>query len=66
MTKVHMLDDAVVHVSKAEMEGATPIRPMRAVVMQFPVPRTSDEWAIPPAPLSLAVRPEFARESVLF
>ena len=60
MTKVYCVDDALVHRVDAELDGATPIRPMEAVVSQFPTLRTTDEWAIPPATLSIAVRPDTA------
>lgn len=56
MAKVHCFDDVRVHAVNAEMDGAIPIRPMEGVVIQFPAPRTIDEWAIPPAPLSIVLR----------
>lgn len=62
MPKVHCVNDARVHGVKLEMDGATPIVPLRAVVLQFPAPQTIDEWEIPPAALSVAVHPSTARE----
>ena len=62
MAQVHLVDDARATAVRMELEGATPIRPLRAVLLQFPAPQATDEWEIPSAPLSLAVRPEVARE----
>ena len=60
MTKVYCVDDALVHRVDGELDGATPIRPMEGVVIQFPTPRATVDWAIPPAPLSIAVRRDMA------
>ena len=57
MAKVHLVDDARVFGVNMELEGATPIVPLNAVLLQFPVPQTTDEWEIPRAPLSIAVAP---------
>lgn len=61
MAKAHCFDDAAVFPVKIELDGATPIVPMRAVVLQLPAPQTTDEWAIPSAPISLAFHPDLAR-----
>ena len=60
MTKVHLVDDVLVHSIKIELDGATPIWPLGGVVIQFGSPQATDEWAIPPAPLSIAVHPDRA------
>ena len=60
MAQVHLVDDARATAVRMELDGATPIRPLRAVLLQFPAPQATDEWEIPSAPLSLAVRPEAA------
>ena len=60
MAKVHLVNGAVTHAVRFEPEGVTPIVPQRAVVLQFPAAQATDEWPIPPAPLSLAVSPETA------
>lgn len=65
MTRVNFVDNALVHAVRGEMEGPTPIVPLRAVVMQFPAPQTIDELEIPPAPLSIALPPDVALELAL-
>ena len=61
MAKVHLVIDARALAVSMELNGATPIVPLRAVALQFPAPQAIDEWEIPPAPLSLAVAPHIAR-----
>ena len=55
MAKVHMVNTAATHAAKIELEGATPIHPLRAVALQFPAPQATDEWGIPSAPLSIGI-----------
>ena len=59
---MHMMNNATVHPVRIELEEVTPIRPLRAVALQFPAAEATDEWPIPSAPLSLALAPELARE----
>ena len=61
MAKVHLVNDATVYYATMGLEGATPIVPLRAVVLQFPRPQALDDWAIPSSPLSIAVPPDVAR-----
>ena len=61
MAKVHFVNDATVYAAALGLEGATPIVPLRAVVLQFPKPQELDDLPIPSAPLSIAVHPEVAR-----
>ena len=61
MAKVHFFDDAAVLPVNMELDGATPIFPWRAVVLQLPAPQATDELAIPSAPISLALHPDLAR-----
>ncbi len=63
MAKVHLVDKAQVHPAKFELDGATPIVPMRAVVLRVVAP-TTDEWPIPSreGDQFLAFHPELARE----
>ncbi len=65
MAKVHLVNSGAAHAIKFELEGATPIVPMRAVALQFPAPQATDEWPIPPAPLSLGLSPEVAIQLAL-
>ena len=58
MAKVYLVDTAVTHAIKIELEDATPIWPLRLVALQFPVPQATDEWPLPRAPLSLGMTPE--------
>ena len=62
MAKVHLVNDATAWAVHMEVDSATPIVPLNAVVLQFPAPQAIDEWEIPPAPLSIAVIPEVAIE----
>ena len=52
-SKLHLVNDAVAYGVKLEMERATPIRPLRAVVLQYPAAQANDEWEFIHAPLSL-------------
>ena len=61
MAKVHLVNNATVYAATMGLDGATPIVPLRAVVLQFPKPQAHGDWPIPPAPLSIAVHPEKAR-----
>lgn len=64
MAKVHLVTDAQVIPVDFEYDGATPIRPLRAVVLRSVVP-TSDEFPleeIPGRKISLALHPDLARE----
>ena len=65
MAKVHCVEGAVVRPVKIELEGATPIWPLRGVVVQFPAPQATDEWPIHSAPLSFALTPESAIQLAL-
>lgn len=47
MTKAHQVHDAVTHAVRMELEGATPIVPPRAVVLQFPKPQGAYDWGDP-------------------
>lgn len=62
MAKVHCVNDVVVHAVKIELEGATPITPLEPIVIQFGSPQATDEWPIPPAPLSIALDRDTAIE----
>ena len=62
MAKVHLVNDARAFPVRLEMEGATSIVPLRAVVLQLPVPQATDELPLPPGSLSLAVHPDVARQ----
>ena len=46
---------------RPELEGATPIVPIRAVVLH-PVVQTIDEWPLPWEGESLALHPDLAKE----
>ena len=61
MAKVHFVNDATVYAANMELDGAIPIVPLRAVVLQFPKPQALDDWEIPPSPLSIGVHPDVAR-----
>ena len=60
MTKVYCVDEMTVHQVHIDLLGATPIRPIEPIVIQFGPPQAIDEWEIPSAPLSLAVDRETA------
>ncbi|MCY3876584.1 MAG: hypothetical protein OXF88_20120 [Rhodobacteraceae bacterium] len=65
MPKVHCVNEARAFAVKIDMEGATPIWPLKMVVVQFPRPAATDELEIPPAPLSLALHPDVAIDLAL-
>ena len=66
MAKVHLVTDGQVVGVDMEMDGATPIVPLRgAAVLQLLAPPTTDEWPIPRLPgrsISFALHPDLARE----
>lgn len=61
--KVHLVADVQTIAVRPELEGATPIVPLRAVVLHFAV-QTTDEWPLPfPSEgLCVAVHPELAKD----
>ena len=63
LTKVHLVDDAQVIAVRPELDGATPIVPLRAVALRLAV-QTTDEWPLPflSEELCVAVHPELAME----
>ncbi len=61
MPKVYMVNDVRATALRFELDGATPIVPMRAVLLQFARPQATDELEIPSASLSLMVAPDIAR-----
>ena len=65
MAKVYCVSEVAAFAPHIELEGATPIRPLEAVVIQFGAPQATDEWEIPSAPLSIAVLPEQALERAI-
>ena len=63
MPKVYMVNDARATALRFELDGATPIVPMQAVLLQFPRPQATDELEIPSASLSLMVAPAYCEGS---
>ena len=64
MAKIHHVSAAQVSGVDFELDGATPIRPLRAVLLRSVV-STTDELPIPPLPgrtISLALTPDQAKE----
>ena len=62
MGKVYLISGAQATGVNFELEDATPIVPLRAVLLQFPKPQALDELEIPSAALSIALHPDAARE----
>ena len=66
MTKVHCVDQITVHPVNVDLgDVVKPIRPLNPVVIQFGPPQATDEWEIPPAPLSIALDRGTAMELAL-
>ena len=61
MAKVYLATNARTIAVDLELQEATSIVPLNAVVLQFSVPQAIDVWEIPCAPLSIALVPEAAR-----
>ena len=60
MTAVNCVKNPIVLTPKIDLEGVTPIVPVRPVVIQWHGAQASDDWPIPPAALSLALDPDDA------
>ena len=63
MTKVHLATDAVVRPVKPEMDGVTPIVPLKMISLQLLAP-TTDEWPLPfrEGEICVALHPGLAKD----
>ena len=63
MATVRIVDAARINVVNAKIEGTTPIRPLRGVLLRLDTPRT-DEWPvrIPPGTVGVGLSPDLAKQ----